>query len=146
MLITKEISIDVGHSLEFHKSKCRNLHGHCYVVEVGVDDKVITKKGSSDYGMVIDFSDLKQTMMDEIDAKFDHGFVMSNTDPRKKYFEKMKEEGNKIVFVDFAPTAENLAKHWYGLLKKPLQMRKIKIHHVKIWETKSSTATYMEEN
>lgn len=145
MIITKEIEIDMGHRVPNHKSKCRNLHGHRYKIEVGVDDKVIATPGSSDEGMVIDFSDLKQIMMDEIDAKFDHGFVMYADDIFAEQFNKMKlNEGQKIIFVGFIPTAENLASHWYHLIKPRLAERKIKIHHVKIWETPSSTATYTE--
>ena len=59
MLITKQIEIDMAHRVPNHKSKCHNLHGHRYKIEVGVDDKLITRKGSSSEGMVIDFGDLK---------------------------------------------------------------------------------------
>lgn len=144
MLITKEIEIDMGHRVPNHKSKCRNLHGHRYKIEVGVDDKVITAKGTSDEGMVIDFSDLKQIMMEELDHKFDHGFVIYNEDEFSKIFEGLKSTGQNIQFVDFIPTAENLAKYWYQLMKPRLGSKGIKINHVKIWETPSSTATYHE--
>lgn len=72
MLITKEIGIDMAHRVPNHGSKCRNLHGHRYKIEVGVDDKLITKEGDPAEGMVIDFSDLKKVMMDYIDASYDH--------------------------------------------------------------------------
>ena len=145
MLITKEIEIDMGHRVPNHKSKCRNLYGHRYKIEVGVDDKVIDTKGTSDEGMVIDFSDLKEIMMQEIDAKFDHGFVIYSWDELlNEQFLAWQLTGMKIILVDFIPTAENLAKHWYELIKPKLEERKIKIKHVKVWETPSSTATYEE--
>lgn len=144
MLITKEIEIDMGHSVTNHKSKCRNIHGHRYKIEVGVDDKVITESGSSDEGMVIDFSDLKEIMMEEIDGGYDHGFVIWDQDPRVEAFKEWMSEGQKIVVVDFVPTAENLVKHWYELIKPRLQERNIRIKHVKIWETPTSTAIYQE--
>ena len=142
MLITKEIEIDVGHRVFNHKSKCRNIHGHRYKVQVGVDDKVIDTKGSSDEGMVIDFSDLKQCMMDNIDAVFDHSFIMSVEDPFAPIFIDLKKQGQKINFVHFVPTAENLAKYFYEILKIALEEKKIKIHHVTLYETPTSTATY----
>lgn len=142
MLITKFIEIDMGHRVPNHKSKCRNLHGHRYKIEVGVDDKVISTPGSSDEGMVIDFSDLKQIMMEEIDAKFDHSFTMYDEDEFVIGFIALEEQGQKINFVPFVPTAENLAKHWYEIIKPKLEERKIKIKHVRVWETPSSTATY----
>jgi len=147
MLITKEIEIDMGHRVPNHKSKCRNFHGHRYKIEVGVDDKVISLSGSSDEGMVIDFGDLKQIMMEELDGKFDHGFVMSEYDEFLFDFKKIAEKsGMKIIFVDFVPTAENLARHWYTLIKPRLLEKEISINHVKVWETPTSTATYTKED
>ena len=143
MLITKYIEIDMGHRVPNHKSKCRNFHGHRYRIEVGVDDKIITTPGSSDEGMVIDFSDLKQIMMEEIDEKFDHGFAIYEKDMFANDFLKyVKGFGQKIIFTPFIPTAENLAKHWYDLIKPKLEERKIKIKYVKVWETPTSTALY----
>lgn len=143
MLITKEIEIDLGHRVPNHKSKCRNLHGHRYKIEVGVDDKVIKTFGSSNEGMVIDFSDLKEIMMQEIDTKFDHGFVMYNQDEIEPLFRILKKSQDiKIIFVPFIPTAENLAKYWYELIAPKLKKRKIKIKYVKVFETPTSTAIY----
>ena len=135
----------MGHRVPNHKSKCRNLHGHRYKIEVAVDDKVITTSGASDEGMVIDFSDLKQVMMSEIDIVYDHSFTMYDKDAFAEIFKSLEYLHNqKINFVPFVPTAENLAKHWYEIIKPKLEERKIKIKHVKIWETPSSTATYSE--
>ena len=50
----------------------------------------------------------------------------------------------KIYFVEFIPTAENLARYWYYLIKEKLQEVGIRIKHVKIWETPTSTAIYGE--
>jgi len=143
MLVTKKIEIDMGHRVPNHKSKCRNFHGHRYIIEVGVDDKVVSTQGSSDEGMVIDFGDLKKAMMDVIDSEYDHAFCMYNEDPFSDYFRMIqKSNDQKVVFVDFIPTAENLAKHWYVLLEGVLLQRGININHVKVWETPNSTAIY----
>lgn len=147
MLITKEIEIDMAHRVLNHKSKCKNLHGHRYKIEVGVDDKVIDTQGVSDEGMVIDFSDLKQIMMTEIDGVYDHNAVFYKLDPILNYLEVYQNVDNqpkKIIQSDFIPTAENLAKHWYEIIKPKLQEKGIKIAHVKIWETPTSTAIYKE--
>jgi len=158
MLVTKEIEIDMGHRVPNHKSKCSNLHGHRYKIEAGVDDKVISTEGVSDEGMVIDFGDLKAIMMEVIDGGFDHGFVMYDKDPFRYFFDIMQkgellkisedtavgdDKPQKILFVDFIPTAENLAKHWFELLEPRLRERQIKLKHVKVWETPTSTATYI---
>ena len=75
MLITKFIEIDMGHRLPNHKSKCKYFHGHRYKIEVGVEGEIITTKGVSDEGMIIDFDDIKKALM-ILDKKFDHGFMM----------------------------------------------------------------------
>lgn len=144
MLITRKIEIDMGHRVPNHKSKCYHLHGHRYVIEVGVDDKVISTKGASNEGMVIDYGDLKQIMMDVIDSEYDHRFVMHMDDKFAKAFGML--DGVGVILVDFVPTAENLSKHWYNEMKYPLKGIGIKIHHVKIKETPNSTATYTCED
>lgn len=132
----------MGHRVPNHKSKCKNLHGHRYKIEATVDDKVIDKKGSSDEGMVIDFGDLKAIMIKEIDVRFDHGFVMYADDAFKGPFGLLQKKGQKIHFVPFIPTAENLAKYWFELLEKALKRKNIKLFQVKVWETPTSTASY----
>jgi len=149
MLITKQIEIDMAHRVPNHKSKCRNLHGHRYKIEAAVDDKIITTKGSSDEGMVIDFADLKEILMNEIDQQFDHGAIFYKQDPLTDHFLKISASGyqshSKIHFVDFIPTAENLCKHWFLLIKPQLKARGIKLKHIKVWETPTSTAIYCED-
>jgi 6-pyruvoyltetrahydropterin/6-carboxytetrahydropterin synthase len=178
MLISKEIEIDTSHRVFQHSSKCFSVHGHRYKIEVGVDDKIIAVPGASNEGMVIDFSDLKQIMMEELDGGFDHGAIISENDYMFKYalvdsikilFEdeevykilknkipyfkeleiqylKDKERKWKIKVVPFIPTAENLARHWYTLIKPRLRERNISINHVKVWETPTSTAIYTKDD
>lgn len=145
MLITKEIEIDMAHRVPSHNGKCRSVHGHRYRIEVGVDDKIVIEKGRSDEGMVIDFSDLKKIMMDEIDELYDHNSIFSAEDPILNLvgeIQRVTMQPKKIIIVGFIPTAENLARHWYEVLEPKLQEKDIAIHHVKVWETPSSTATY----
>lgn len=143
MLVTKTIEIDMGHRVPNHKSKCRNFHGHRYKIEVGVDDKVCDIQGVSDEGMVIDYGDLKKIMMEVIDKQFDHGFCIYEGDEFAFFFNNaMHERDQKIIFVPFIPTAENLAKHWFGLIAPKLLDKNILLRYVKVWETPTSTATY----
>jgi 6-pyruvoyltetrahydropterin/6-carboxytetrahydropterin synthase len=147
MLISKKIEIDMGHRVPNHKSKCKNLHGHRYKIKAGVNDKVITKKGDSSEGMVIDFGDLKEVMMEEIHDKYDHGFVMYKNDVFVGVFKELKEEHKQnIHFVDFIPTAENLAIFWFNILKIALEAKNIKLEFIEVWETPNSVAIYTIDN
>ena len=143
MLVTKEIEIDMAHRVPNHKSKCSNLHGHRYRIEVGVDDKVIDEKGVSSEGMVIDFSDLKDSMISCIDVPYDHNAVFYEQDQMRVLLASIDVlQKKQIHYVSFIPTAENLARHWYQILEYSLKQRGVKIKHVKVWETPTSTATY----
>lgn len=144
MLIARKMRIDMGHCLKNHLGKCHNLHGHSYDIELGVDGDLINDNKNPALGMVLDFSDLKSIMMEEIDAKFDHGFVIQDTDARSNMMLLLKQYGEKVVIVDFAPTAENLAKHWFNLLKPRLKEKSINIKCIKVYETPLSMAIYEE--
>ena len=146
MLITKFIEIDMGHRVTNHKSKCRNLHGHRYRVVVGVDDKLVQTPGASDEGMVMDFSDIKAIMMDEIDDKFDHGFAIWCNDPLVEFFQMQQANGMKVIITSFVPTAENLAEYWFKVLKIRLDLKQIQIKFVEVYETPTSTAKYSKKD
>lgn len=143
MIITKEIEIDMGHRITSHKSKCASLHGHRYRIEVGVEGEVIAERGSSDEGMVIDFGDLKEVMMNVLDNKYDHGFVLWEEDPMVEAF--LCDKSTKLTLVPFIPTAENLAVMWFEELEVPLRKRNIRLETIRVWETPTSTAIHSTE-
>ena len=57
LTITRKLEFDAGHRIPDHKSQCRNLHGHRYTLEITLVGAVIDVEGSSDNGMIMDFSD-----------------------------------------------------------------------------------------
>jgi 6-pyruvoyl tetrahydropterin synthase/QueD family protein len=59
LTITRKLEFDAGHRIPDHKSQCRNLHGHRYTLEITLVGAVIDVEGSSDNGMIMDFSDIK---------------------------------------------------------------------------------------
>jgi len=52
--VEKRFTIPIGHRLSKHKGYCKNLHGHNFVVLIGVKSEKLNEND-----MVIDFSDLK---------------------------------------------------------------------------------------
>ena len=148
MKISKDLEIDMGHAVTNHNSKCKHLHGHRYTIRATVDDKLITS-GSAE-GMVIDFSDLKKCMMDVLDAPYDHAFVIWEEDPRAKILTEAHEmwhnDFTKFHTLPFVPTAENLARYWFALLKNELEaVYNIKLYQIDVWETPTSCAVYTAE-
>lgn len=66
MRICKQFSFDAAHYLPHHKGKCRDMHGHRWVLEVELEGPV------RDDGMVIDFGDLKEMVNSEVITRLDH--------------------------------------------------------------------------
>lgn len=135
--VTLKFNVEAGHRLQKHKGKCRNVHGHHYVFEVTVGAETLT-----DEGFVIDFGDLKSALK-ELEDKIDHAFLYEKGDPVGQF---IKEQGLKVVELDFAPTAENLAKYVHDFLKGVLSNRSLKVIRVVCYETPTSSATYSESS
>ena len=73
--ITKQFSFETGHALYGYDGKCKNVHGHSYKLSVTVIGKPIADTKNVKFGMVIDFSDLKAIVKEEIVNVFDHDTV-----------------------------------------------------------------------
>ena len=59
MLVTRRLEFDAGHRIPDHKSQCKHLHGHRYVLEITLSGEPIDQAGDSSNGMVMDFSEIK---------------------------------------------------------------------------------------
>ena len=80
--VSKRMEIAGAHQLNLpYSSKCKNLHGHNWIVTVHCNSKSLT-----DYGMIVDFAKVKEV----IHGKLDHQCINS--------------------ILDVNPTAENMAK------------------------------------
>jgi len=170
--VTRQIAIDAGHRVMTHGSKCRNLHGHRYVVEATcVADHLQNKGEQSD--MVVDFGFLKDEMMAEIDTPCDHGFLATIADvellamfqPDRDDFLRWLADlqtivardgycmttdtklGTKLYVLDANPTAEQLSRHWYRRLAPRVAERsggQAKLAELVVWETPNCRASYSE--
>ena len=168
--VRRRIEIDAGHRIMTHGSKCRNLHGHRYVIEVECEAGRLHDMGEQT-DMVVDFGFLKDEMMRLIDAPCDHGFIAAGADdgllelfaPDPAAAAGWRDElraslavqgavltsdtrlGTKLYVVPFQPTAECLAKHWFELLAKPVTSRSggsARLVSVRVWETPNCMAEY----
>lgn len=132
-------SFDSAHFLFGYKGKCANIHGHHWVIEVqAAGEKLITD--GTKKGMLIDFGDLKKAVRKIADS-FDHALIYETGSLKKKTAEALDEEGFRLIEVDFRPTAENFARHFYGILKDS----GIPVKSVAVYETPKNCAVYEEE-
>ena len=114
--ITRRLEFDAGHRIPDHKSQCRNLHGHRYVLEITLVGEVIKEEGSSDNGMLMDFSDVKALANKHLVDLWDHAFLAYEKDTVvREFLESLP--GHKTVIIGCIPTVENLAQTAFDILK-----------------------------
>ena len=108
--IKRWVETDTGHRVPNHKSKCRHFHGHRYRWEVVIEGDVVTKKGVSEEGMLMDFSDISRILEREIHDVVDHSFLVYEGDQKAIEALEIMGKEHRTVILPFIPTAENLAK------------------------------------
>ncbi len=121
MLLKKRFHFHSAHFLPSYKGKCENLHGHTYKLEVTVEGE------PNEEGMIIDFSDLKRVVKEEILDKLDHKLI------------------NDIIPI---PSAEYIGIWIFGKLHKRLQndFPNVKLISVEVWETETSSVVIFNED
>ena len=67
--------------------------------------------------MVIDFSDLKKIVKEEIVSPFDHATVLNVDSPHKELAEEMESRGHKVLKVAYQPTSEMMVLDFANKIK-----------------------------
>ena len=101
-----------AHFLKEYQGKCEKVHGHTFQVEAVVE---VAELDSS--GIGIDFTRIKAKLTEILP---DHTLL------------------NEVY--RFNPSAENLARHFYGELKGSFP-----VVEVTVWESEDASATYSED-
>ena len=139
--ITKQFSFETGHALYGYDGKCKNVHGHSYKLSVTVIGKPITDKSNVKFGMVIDFSDLKKIVKEEIVDQFDHATVFNETTPHIELANELKSRGHHVILVNYQPTSENMVIDFAKKIRSRLP-EVIQLHSLKLQETDTSFAEW----
>jgi len=79
-----------------------------YKLSVTVIGTPITDNTNVKWGMVIDFSDLKKIVKEEVVDVFDHAIVFNKNTPHKSLALTMRGEGHNVILADYQPTSENM--------------------------------------
>ena len=131
--ITRRLEFDAGHRLLQHESKCRNLHGHRYALELTCEALQLDA-----VGRVVDFGVLKAKVGGWLDDRLDHGYIGQTGDP---ILEATRAAGCKVYEVDFPPTAEHLAAHLFEIAQGLLG-RELRVVRVRLYETPNGWADF----
>lgn len=139
--ITKQFSFETGHALYGYDGKCKNVHGHSYKLSVTVIGNPITDSSHVKYGMVIDFTDLKKIVKEEIVDLFDHATVFNQNTPHIELAKELSTRGHHVILVDYQPTSENMVVDFAQKIINRLP-NQIQLHSLKLQETESSFAEW----
>ncbi|WP_338377644.1 6-carboxytetrahydropterin synthase [uncultured Flavobacterium sp.] len=139
--ITKQFSFETGHALYGYDGKCKNVHGHSYKLSVTVIGKPITDYNNVKYGMVIDFTDLKKIVREEIVDVFDHATVFNKNTPHVELAKVLKERDHHVILVNYQPTSENMVIDFASKIQNRLP-ENIQLHSLRLQETESSFAEW----
>ena len=107
-----------AHQLRIMKSKCENLHGHNWHIEV-----CVAGKNLDETGLLLDFGILKKHLAAIIE-KLDHKFL------------------NEIEYFNGNPTSENVAKYIAEKLEESLEYPELFVSRVTAWESEDACVTY----
>ncbi|MCY1201167.1 queuosine biosynthesis protein QueD [compost metagenome] len=133
--VTRRLEFDAGHRIPDHRSQCRNLHGHRYVLEITLTGDVVQAPGESDNGMLMDFSEIKQIAKTHVVDVWDHAFLVYEGDAAVRAFLDSLPS-HKTVVLDRIPTAENLAAivfdilapHYHGHYGADLRLTRVRLY------------------
>jgi len=139
--ITKIFNFETCHALYGYDGKCKNVHGHSYKLSVTVIGTPITDTSHVKYGMVIDFSDLKKIVKEEIVDIFDHATVFNQNTPHIELANELKQRGHHVILVNYQPTSENMVIDFAKKIQNRLP-ENIVLYSLKLQETESSFAEW----
>jgi 6-pyruvoyltetrahydropterin/6-carboxytetrahydropterin synthase len=137
--VTAKAHFDSAHFLSEYEGKCANIHGHRWVVEAEVSGNLIAF--GDERQMVVDFSKLKRAL-EELADEFDHTLIFEEGTLSDELESALDNEGFSTCPVDFRPTAESFAYHFYTELTD----RKFGVSKVTVWETPDQSASYIPDN
>jgi len=139
--ITKQFNFETGHALYGYDGKCKNVHGHSYKLSVTVIGKPIADANQVKFGMVIDFTDLKKIVKEEIVDVFDHATVFNQNTPHIELAKELKDRGHHVILVDYQPTSEMMVIDFAKKIKGRLP-ENIKLFSIRLQETETSFAEW----
>ncbi|RYG40129.1 MAG: 6-carboxytetrahydropterin synthase [Chitinophagaceae bacterium] len=139
--ITKQFTFETGHALYGYDGKCKNVHGHSYKLSVTVIGEPIADRANVKYGMVIDFTDLKRIVREEVVDQFDHATVFNKNTPHVELAAELQNRGHHVILVDYQPTSENMVVDFADKIKSRLP-HDISLFSLRLQETDTSYAEW----
>lgn len=118
--LEKIFHFEAAHSLKYHDGKCKNVHGHSYILHIIVRAEELQTSGPK-VNMIMDFQDINAIVNPMINEYFDHHFL------------------NDTLRSD-STTVEFICKWIFDYLESHIPS----LYAITLYETASAKATYMK--
>lgn len=128
--VTEILDFSYGHRLLRYRGSCAHLHGHNGRVEI-----VISSDDIDERAMVADFCEINRIVRSFVEENLDHRMLLHRDDPLVGV---LKHHDQPLFLMDHDPTAEAIAR----LIYEHAASRGLPVHEIRLWETRSSMASY----
>ena len=128
--VTQELAFCYGHRLLGHPGKCGRLHGHNARVFITLRAESLDAQG-----MVADFDLIQRRLRSSVEEELDHQLLLHQDDPVAA---ALRSLGEPFRAVEFAPTAENLAR----LIFEQAERAGLPVAEVRLEEQPGSVASF----
>tara|TARA_Y100000310_G_scaffold317444_1_gene370338 strand:+ start:754 stop:1173 length:420 start_codon:yes stop_codon:yes gene_type:complete len=125
--VTKTITFAAAHRLVGH-TKCGNLHGHTWHVDVEVGGE------SGADGMVVDFAAVKGRLGTWIEKYLDHAVLLDHADVEAQ--NALRPLKGRVFLMDGPPTAETVALRLF----EQASSYRFRVRSVTVWESPTARA------
>ena len=142
--VTKVFTFDMAHALFGYDGPCKNIHGHTYKLSVTLVGTPILDTTNPKEGMVIDFTDFKKIVKDEVIDVFDHTLVLKANTPHAK-IQGLTDNFERILFTEYQPSCENLLVNMLNRIQLKLPSY-LNLNNVRLEETPTSYAEWFKED
>ena len=142
--ITKEFKFEAAHALWNYNGLCQNIHGHSYRLYVTLMGIPISDKQNPKFGMIMDFTDLKNIIKTSVVDIFDHSLIVFE-DASNEIIENTAQMYGRLILTDYQPTCENMVADFAQRIKPNLPDN-IKIHSLKLYETATAYCEWFAED
>jgi len=134
--LTKIFEFEMAHALHQYDGACKNIHGHSYRLEVTVTGTPIDDENSPKNGMLMDFSELKTLISEQIVSRMDHALVLRQTTD-SELLAALRQHYEKIILTPYQPTIENMLCDFAERLMPKLP-QSVSLYALKLQETPTS--------
>lgn len=142
--VTKVFTFDMAHALFGYDGPCKNIHGHTYRLSVTLIGEQIQEENNPKDGMVIDFTDFKRIVKENVIDIFDHTLVLKKDTPHSK-IQGLTDNFERIIYSTYQPSCENLLLDMITRIQINLPDN-VEIQNVRLEETPTSYAEWFKED